>query len=68
MKYLYVTMFNDGLFSATQEIEHRVIRIPLTPEQEKMIEPRVTGSNGRTPLTETLRPISIQDEKAPAHE
>jgi hypothetical protein len=68
MKVLYVQMWDDFLMQYTGEPpSSRVVTIPLTPEQEKALEPRVKGSfwdkeqKCMVDSYESVHPLSIQE-------
>jgi len=63
MKYLYCVAVSIGCQQcAGGEIERRVIRVPLTDEQEKLIEPRFDYLSGGKEYKEQVVPTSIQKD------
>jgi len=70
MKELYVEMIDN--WSAMMRIEmglktvnhSRVVKIPLTDEQEILLQPRLVGTKeGNIPVFEEIRVISIQEDR-----
>ena len=69
MKYLYVEMFDH--WNAYHEIYmgsaatncKRIIKVPLTNEQERMIEPAICGQDAGRQHFEKINPICIQEEQ-----
>ena len=69
-KVLYVQMWDDFLLQHTGESpQQRIVAVPLTPEQERMVEPRSNYSrwNKETKQMEdhyeSVHPLSIQEEE-----
>jgi hypothetical protein len=67
--YLYVEMFDS--WAAFNESNYgcsvpsgcrRIVKIKLTEEQIKQLEPRECGSNGNNIMYESVNPLCIQKE------
>lgn len=70
-KYLYVEFINnwDRITSKEMDseldipIKRRMVKIQLTPEQIKQLEPKIVGNNAERDIQEEVRLICIQCEK-----
>ena len=62
-KVLYVQAIDEWVMVCTNEAcNKRMIKIVLTDEQVKLLEPRCVGADSGTKRFERIIPISIQDE------
>ena len=63
MKVLYVVMTDTWYMVCTNEPpRRRVVAVPLTPEQERLIEPKCVGKGSGEEHFEEVAPVSIQEE------
>jgi hypothetical protein len=69
VKILYVEIvdswgaFNDLQYGCSgTSSRKRVVKIELTPDQEKLIEPKECGSNCGNKMFETVNVLCIQDD------
>jgi len=61
-KILYVDMLDFSRIGLLQEpCGHRIVTVPLTPEQESLLAPRETGMSGGNIFHEEAIPVSIQE-------
>ena len=68
-KYLYVEFINFWVTESSLENTgvalpevRRIVKIPLTPEQTEMLNPRKVGTAGFQDKYEFIRLIGVQDE------